>query len=243
MLRLLKRVLLLSASGRDTRNAMVTVQLPFPFLVVHGGEALRERASRLGGDITPVLMGEQRDVELLCNLLEDAGEAPEHIIALSNELDVQTWLEERSQEDPDFYTAPSGRWPKEPPAAIELSMHLGVLSKRPKKSVILGLVPTVRSWEVPAYARFGGWNACPEPSAHVALHRAWNEKYGSEIACLSSDVIECTVSRPPATRDEAMRLAREQSIYCPDIVCQGVETVENLAATLMASRNWYFWWD
>lgn len=242
MLKLLKQVLALRPRER-VAPPPVTLPLPFPYLVVSGREALRERLSRLGGDCTPVLMGEPKDLELLCNILADSSETPEQVLAQANVLDVLEWLDQREQEDPVFFTAASGSWPSSPLAAIEMSMHLDGSSTRPKKSVILGLVPTARSWEVPAYANFGGWNACPESAAHVAVHRMWNARYRSEIASMSSDVIECTVAKPPATRDEAMFLAREQSIYCPDIVCQGVGTIENLAAALMGSESWYFWWD
>ena len=40
-----------------------------------------------------------------------------------------------------------------------------------------------------------------------------------------------------------MDLAWEQYLYCQDIVVQGCETIANLAATLLNSPFWYFWWD
>jgi hypothetical protein len=40
-----------------------------------------------------------------------------------------------------------------------------------------------------------------------------------------------------------MELAQEQYDFCPDIVLQGTGTLEPLAATLMASDWWFFWWD
>jgi hypothetical protein len=38
-------------------------------------------------------------------------------------------------------------------------------------------------------------------------------------------------------------LAREQYLYCSDIVWQGVGSVSNLSKTLLNSNYWYFWWD
>jgi hypothetical protein len=32
-------------------------------------------------------------------------------------------------------------------------------------------------------------------------------------------------------------------MYCEDIVIQGTQTVENLAAGLLGNNLWYFWWD
>ena len=60
---------------------------------------------------------------------------------------------------------------------------------------------------------------------------------------VSGDVIECTVDRPPASREAAMDLAWHQYAYCMDIVIQGTQTVDELAAILMYSPYWFFWWD
>ena len=40
-----------------------------------------------------------------------------------------------------------------------------------------------------------------------------------------------------------MALAREQFVYCPDIVYQGTGTLAGLAAALLEGTTWYFWWD
>jgi hypothetical protein len=45
------------------------------------------------------------------------------------------------------------------------------------------------------------------------------------------------------SREEAMALAQEHYELCSDIVLQGPGTLEPLAATLMASDWWFFWWD
>ena len=55
--------------------------------------------------------------------------------------------------------------------------------------------------------------------------------------------MELEPARKPSTREEALILAQEQYWFCYDIVEQGVGTIENLAAGLMESSVWYFWWD
>jgi uncharacterized protein DUF4253 len=60
---------------------------------------------------------------------------------------------------------------------------------------------------------------------------------------MSGDIVECAVTRPPTDRNAATILAWEQYWYCVDIVEQGCESVSNLAATLLNSPYWYFWWD
>ncbi|HSG35259.1 MAG TPA: DUF4253 domain-containing protein, partial [Sphingomonadaceae bacterium] len=98
-------------------------------------------------------------------------------------------------------------------------------------------------WEVPAYLRWGGWNACPPPEVHVAALRSWNERYGAELVGISGDALNLRVSSRPQTKEEATELAFEQFYYCADIVDQGVGTIANLAATLEAQDWWFFWWD
>ena len=78
---------------------------------------------------------------------------------------------------------------------------------------------------------------------HVAAFRSWQDRYGAVPVVIRRDIIEFKVARRPATREEALALAAEMYAYCPDIVDQGVGTVPALAATLMVSDWWYFWWD
>jgi len=114
----------------------------------------------------------------------------------------------------------------------------GVLPK-----VHIAIFPTDDWTTIPAYLRFGGWNACPAAEYHVAAMRTWRDRYGVELVGVASDTLNLTVQRRPESRDEALALAREQYVYCNDIIDQGVETYSALAATLMASDWWYFWWD
>jgi hypothetical protein len=60
---------------------------------------------------------------------------------------------------------------------------------------------------------------------------------------VTHDVLEFRVARPPTSRDAALALAESQYYYCPDIVEQGMESIEALALSLLKSKIWYFWWD
>jgi hypothetical protein len=127
--------------------------------------------------------------------------------------------------------------------AQELGAHRDVLTRKPKETVYFAKIPTVNAFEIPAYLRFGDWNASPSPEEHVAFLRRWSERYGLEMYALTGDVIECEIARPPADRKAALNLAREQYLYCSDIVEQGVGSIATLAAILECSTHWYFWWD
>lgn len=101
----------------------------------------------------------------------------------------------------------------------------------------------VPAWEVAAVFGYGGWNACPMPADHVAIHKDWYTRHGASLAYLDRDVLEFYVERPPTDIEATKRLAEEQYLYCGDIVEQGVGTSTALAAGLRTARHWYFWWD
>ncbi len=91
---------------------------------------------------------------------------------------------------------------------------------------------------------WGDWNACPRPEEHVAILRHWRSRYGARLHAISTDTLELVVSDPPTTFANALVLAREQYAYASDIVDQGEHSsVGVLAAALVGSPHWHFWWD
>jgi Domain of unknown function (DUF4253) len=81
------------------------------------------------------------------------------------------------------------------------------------------------------------------PEIHVAMLRKWNVEYGAELVGMTGDVLNLRVARKPQTKEEATTLAIEMFYYCEDIVTQGTGSINALAASLMESDYWYFWWD
>jgi hypothetical protein len=228
----------------DTAAATILAGLPFEMIAVPGHEAIKTRESLLPkSGITPVILGSEEDIQLLVDGVENNGPPARRIIEAAAKVDLAAWMRERRESNPDVYIAAPGEWPSGPQAQRELSVPFDVVTRQPKKNVLVALFPTSRSWEVPAHVRYGSRNTCPPATVHIALHQLWNERWGAEIACMSSDVIECTVAKPPQTRVAALELAQEHMVYCPDIVHQGTQSVEALAAALLGARTWYFWWD
>lgn len=143
------------------------------------------------------------------------------------------------------------REPHEPPlgdwsdasGSPGLSVAYNLLTGEPLAKVYIGLAPTDDWTTIPAYLRWGNWNDCPAAEYHVAAMRIWRDRYGAELIGMSSDTINLRVATKPKTRDEALALARQQYIYCADIIDQGVQTYSALGAELMANDWWYFWWD
>jgi hypothetical protein len=140
-----------------------------------------------------------------------------------------------------------GDWPQELrdelPDEMGLTIVRDVLSGTFLSKVHIALIPTDDWTEIPAYLRYGNWNECPAPEYQVAALRSWRDRFGAELVGMAFDTINMRVSRRPGTREEALALAQEQYVYCSDIIDQGTQTYSRLAASLMSSNWWFFWWD
>jgi len=77
------------------------------------------------------------------------------------------------------------------------------------------------------------------------FNRHWNQQYGANLVAVGPDSLECTVDRPPTTQEEAIHLAREHLLYAPGTLGEYDigQSVFDLAAALLISRHWVFWWD
>ncbi|WP_368904525.1 DUF4253 domain-containing protein [Taklimakanibacter lacteus] len=138
---------------------------------------------------------------------------------------------------------PLGDWPATPEPSAGLTVVRDILTGKPFSKVHIGIAPTDDWTTIPAYLRWGGWNECPAPEYHVAALRSWRDRYGAELIGMSFDTINLRVAGRPRTREEALALARDQYVYCADIIDQGFQSYSALAADLMANDWWYFWWD
>jgi hypothetical protein len=216
---------------------------------VPGAEALAWwRTLREAVDSTgywPVLLGTPEDSAMLDEMrtfdvfgpadLDPAGVAS---------FDLAGWRGDRAASYGEWGEVPRGPWPASHETAVtDFTVDCDILTGRLVPTVTLALLPTTAGWEVPLILRSGGWNECPVPMVHAATLRDWHEEYGAELVALTGDVIEMTVSRPPADRDTAMALAEQQYLYCGDVVWQGTGTIEGLAAAVLDAPIWYFWWD
>jgi hypothetical protein len=157
----------------------------------------------------------------------------------SGTLNREALIEAMSQDS----EATLGDWPSEPMSAPEFTVATEALSGRPLAKAQIVMFPTDDWTAIPAYLNFGNWNGCPAPEYHVAALRSWRDRFGAQLIGLSHDVMNIRVNRRPETREAALELAREQYLYCNDIVDQGVGNLSALAAILMAGDWWYFWWD
>lgn len=218
----------------------------FQTVSVRGVNALQLLASyrrdfARGSRRYPFLIGDAEDLERLLESLEPPADSGEAVLAEARAVDVAAWLRERAPalEDGDEADADDAEAVPRPLLATPFE----VLSGRLKPLIYIGLVKLDEPSELFARLGFGGWNDCPEPAVHVALHRHWRDRHGAEPVAVSADVVECSVAEPPATPEAALALAVEQQAYCYDIVEQGMGSTAALAATLHQAPVWYFWWD
>lgn len=223
---------------------MNDIKLPFEVLRVPGRTVLAKIA-QLEQEARgyPVLLGNPEDFERFRENFSYQSQTSEQLISVAESIDPEVWLKKRADSDPDYYELTRDDWPDEAIPNNRISAHLSHATRAPQEVSIIGLLATTESWKAPSILKFGGWNECPFPQEHSAIHKYWGEKYGAKVVSVTNDVIELRVARPPTTREDALNLARQQFIYCSDIVHQGVGSVDALAATVLDASVWFFWWD
>ena len=216
-------------------------------------QALRSQVNATG--YWPVILGNDDDFERVIDHLSvpyTHNMALATILANAATIDAEEWfqaaLRMQDSEDGPWDTtegefALRGPWPEDMPPATTVSVPYHWQTREPYPQIAIDLVPTTISWQVPAYLRFGDYNACPNPAEHTSVIKQWQERYGAEVISMTHDTIELRVVHPPTNRDGAIALAYEQFAYCSDIVDQGVGTLDALAATLLNGNVWFFWWD
>ena len=77
-------------------------------------------------------------------------------------------------------------------------------------------------------------------SITLKLHE-WYAEQPFEITGADADWVEVHLLK--ITHPTAQSFAKEVSAFCPDLIEQGAETVENLAAEMMQTRRLFLWWD
>lgn len=223
-----------------------SMEFLYPVSTVNGAEAEAEweRLKHAGKSegFTPVILGTPGEIARILETMSFNEETVEEILQKAESISAEEWLKTKTgeMEDDEDVESQGG---EDPIAPSHLTVPFEVLTGRPHEEVVIARIPTLNSWEIPAYLKAGGWNECPLPEEQVAISKYWHHKYGAQLACLSGDIVEYVVSNPPEEKHAADELAREQYAYCGDIVWQGVESIANLSKTLLGSKYWYFWWD
>jgi Domain of unknown function (DUF4253) len=213
---------------------------PFDIVTVATEEALSRMDELLGAfpksGVHPFLIGDDGDLKQLRGLCDPPADGGASILARATGLDVDAWLGSKGF-----------KLPRQLSKGVDPQSGFVTLTDlatgHPKEKIHIGLISVDAPHHTFAKLGWGGWNDCPEPEVHVALHKRWTDKFAAVPVALSGDVVECFVARPPDQKPDVLRLAGEHYAYCGDIVDQGFESVAKLAASLNGAKVWYFWWD
>ncbi|WP_370412471.1 DUF4253 domain-containing protein [Streptomyces fradiae] len=120
-------------------------------------------------------------------------------------------------------------------------LHLSALRQ---ERTALCLVHAPAGHTVPALLNWlGACNYDLAGTDHAMVLREYHERHGAELVTLESSVLELLVRHRPTTPEALARTALEHYAYCPDIVDQGVDSIEALVSSQLLANTWYFWWD
>ncbi len=205
---------------------------------------LRLAAGEIG--YWPLILGREHDLDRHRDWFAEVSDKPASrpvpdLIAAGLKVNVVEWLTQRAAAEQPILD--EGEWPQGNSAIHQFRLPMEADGKTPLSRVVVGLVPTVIGWQVPAFLRFGGWKSCPAPEHHVAMLKYWRHLYGVEIVGLGSQMLEVAVSRPPMDRPSALRLAREQHVYCRRTIGAGGPSLKSRAAMLLGATAWSFGWE
>jgi Domain of unknown function (DUF4253) len=204
----------------------------FEFIEVSGENAIAafEAAKSEGKGVPIIIGGGEAERQSLADMMQYRNETEHYLRA--------------ADAKPNPYSMKSKprmpkTWVKVGPFPMEANPFL--VKNHPegfKPLVTLAYIPAETSAEIPAYLKLGSWNAVPDADVFVSLLRKWHREYGAELVALRVDSMDVRVSRKPATKEQAMILAREHIKFCPT----EAKTPE-IAAELMLTDWWHFYWD
>ncbi|PWT97420.1 MAG: hypothetical protein C5B53_08070 [Candidatus Melainabacteria bacterium] len=260
----------LKSAGMDTKS-LTALDWPglhsrIFTLQTEGGKAIelwqRTRALTDHTGFWPLIVGEEEHLTALrdnyemelsseeesVNSHHALGDSMSRLISSGESLDLDEWFKARIAEEKDRAQCEEGTWPIDLPSRGNRNLALthrydyAAGSEKPLARVFLLFLPVTVAWQVPAILRLGGWNQCPQTDTHVAVAKAWRQRYGAEIISATNNIVEMYVDSPPKTKDESLKLAREQSLYCSDLIHRKYKTLCALAANLLDAPFWSFWW-
>jgi len=194
----------------------------------------------------PVLLGDITEIKRVRENMTINPQEPDTVLSAAEIINGRDWLSIAVPELLNPHTTSKsmmGKWPKKNTPSKKLSAFKTRVPIRYRSTQYITWIPTDQAWKIPAYLQQGGWNAYPDPAHECAVARYFEEKYGAEYTATTGTDAEYIVAHPPVTPKEAEVLALEHYSFCPDTVEQGADSIRNLAAMLLNSSTWMFWWD
>ncbi|WP_426211167.1 DUF4253 domain-containing protein [Massilia sp. TWP1-3-3] len=107
-----------------------------------------------------------------------------------------------------------------------------------QEPVILLFLPTPNSWDALAYLNWYGASDFGSEN-YIALGRAWEKRFGAELFAHFGTMLECFVSDPPISVQEAWELAQEHDLAASCTLALPGITLRHYAIGLMGSDRWF----
>jgi Domain of unknown function (DUF4253) len=106
----------------------------------------------------------------------------------------------------------------------------------------IGLAPAARPADVLPLI---GWTPSDQSDALpvAAVVRSWEDRFGARLLRVGFAEFSLLVDRPPRTIEHAQRIAAEHFAFCDECAGKGLSDIPSIAANLMQTPIWTFWWD
>ena len=201
--------------------------------------------------------------------LEQLGkESPRQLIDSAREVDLssllQAWLTEQEEPAQDWWqtevpltrqsfglTPPAEvyahckthweldrallEWEEEQEASFDTTkMHIHIDWFEASKPHLF-LLPTPHSWATLAYVPWYEQRTVPT----MALLKDWEERFGAQLVCHYSTMLQFRVSKPPQNLEEAWTLAQEQVCVAPCTTALPGVSLRDHARALVGHGSWF----
>jgi hypothetical protein len=73
--------------------------------------------------------------------------------------------------------------------------------------------------------------------------RSWEDRFGARLLQVGFAEIRLLAERPPRTLRAAEHVAAEHCAFCDECAGKALRDIPGVAAHLLATPIWTFWWD
>jgi Domain of unknown function (DUF4253) len=153
------------------------------------------------------------------------------------------WVPPPSDDDPELAGQPAPLTPAERHHALDVVLPRIRRAHQATPAARIGLVRADRPADVLAVI---GWDGLANRGRSLlpltAVLRSWEDRFGARLIDVGFADLRLLVQRPPRTLAAAQHVAAEQVVLADECV-DGMRDIPNLAARLVNSPIWTFWWD
>jgi hypothetical protein len=98
-------------------------------------------------------------------------------------------------------------------------------------------LPCSNGWDALAYIHwYGSYDGSEN---YIALGRSWEERFGAELVAHHGTMLQCLVSRPPQTIEEAWPLACEHDLVAECTLALSGISLRDYTRALVGWDRWF----